>query len=424
MGIYDALFSAIFNVFSIYINVRILKLFLPVKIAKATITMPIYIGMWFINWFVYYYFNIPNLTTISLLIGLMVTAIVIFNGSIWKKIMAVIISNASGIIAENIVWKLSTMLMMPIESEAVGGLCSVILKFLIILFIERCISLDRCVQLPKAGYFNIILIAIGSVVLAEMIMLYNTSNDSTLICLSIICLINVNTYYIYEKISDSWKDKLMNAEMEQQIRIYENQFDIIEQTQQNIRSLKHDMKNHISLLRIFLKDKEYEKAIEYVDILGEGLKNEREYVKTGNIEVDSILNYKLEYIEKKLGCGLDIQVSVPEQSFMSGFDLNVLLGNLLDNAIDAIKKAEEKYLSIIIRYTHGVLYISVYNTFDGKIKKKGGRLLTRKKDKNNHGVGLENVNRIIEKFGGTMKIEYDKLLFKIDIILFLETAKI
>ena len=50
------------------------------------------------------------------------------------------------------------------------------------------------------------------------------------------------------------------------------------------------MKNHISLLRIFLKDKEYEKAIEYVDILGEGLKNEREYVKTGNIEVDSILN--------------------------------------------------------------------------------------------------------------------------------------
>lgn len=423
MEISDALFSAVFNIFSIYINVRILKLFLPVKVTKAYVTLPVYISVWLINWCVYYFFNIPDLTTASLLIGLMVVAAVIFDGSVWKKIMAVIISNASGIIAEDIVWKLSTMMLIPIESEAVGGLCSVILKFLIIVFIERLILPDRYANLPKAGYLNIILIAIGSVVLAESIVLYNTSNNSTLICLSIICLINVSTYYIYEKISDSWKDRMMKAEMEQQIKIYENQFDIIEQTRQNIRSLKHDMKNHISLLKIFLKDKEYEKAIEYVDVLGEGLENEREYVKTGNIEIDSILNYKLEHIEKKLECRPDIQVNVPEQSFMSGFDLNVLLGNLLDNAIEAIQKAKDKYLNIRIRYLRGVLYISVHNTFDGKISRKGDRLLTIKQDADNHGIGLENVKRIIEKFDGTMKIEYDKELFKIDIILFLKTAK-
>ena len=385
--------------------------------------MPIYIGMWLINWCVYYFFQIPNLTTISLLIGLMVTAIVIFDGSIWKKIMAVIISNASGIIAENIVWKISVMLLIPIESEAVGGLCSVVLKFLIILLIERCISPDRYAQLPKAGYLNIIFVAVGSVVLAEMIMLHNDSNDSALICLSIICLINVNTYYIYEKISESWKDKLMKAGMEQQIKMYANQFEIIGQTQQNIRSIKHDMMNHVSLLRIFLKDKEYEKASGYVDMLGEGLENEKEYVKTGNIEIDSILNYKLEYIERISGCKPDVQVDVPSQSFMSGFDLNVLLGNLLDNAAEAIRKAEKKILNIRIKYSKELLYISIYNTFDGKLCNKGGGLLSTKKDMENHGVGLVNIKRIVDKFEGTMKVEHNSELFKIDIILFLEAAK-
>lgn len=424
MEVYNVLFSMVFNMLSIYIDVRVLKLFLPNRITKASITMPIYIGVWLINWFAFYFFNMPNLTTLSMLIGLLIIAIVNFGGSIWKKILAVTITEASGIIAENIIWKFSDIFLVPIESEAVGGLGSVVLKFLIILVIEHYISMNRYAKLPKSGYANIILISLGSVILSEIIMLYNFSNDLMLLCLSIICVINISTYYMYEKIAESWKDRLKSAEMEQQIKMYANQFDVIGQSWQNIRALRHDMKNHIALIDIYLQNKKYKKASEYVDKLGEGLKNEKEYVKTGNIEIDSILNYKLGYVEKKFGYKPDIQIDVPAHSFMSGFDLNVLLSNLLDNAIEAISKVNDKLLNIRIRFSQGILYISVYNTFDGKLCEKDGRLLSIKSNIGNHGVGLENVRKIVEKFDGTMKIEHESNIFKIDIILFFKTATI
>lgn len=424
MGIYDALFSAIFNMLSIYIDVRMLKLFLPVRVKESLITMPVYIGVWLVNWLIFYFFNTPNLTTCSMIIGLLVVAVVIFYGNFWKKVLAVIVINASGIIAENIVWKLSIIFLASAGSAAVGGLCSVILKFLIILVIERCVSLDRYAKLTKAGYINIILVSVGSVILSEVITLYHYTNDLTMICLSIICMINVSTYYMYEKIAEAWEDRLKNAEMEQQIRMYANQFDIIGQSCQNIKSLRHDMKNHMALISIYLQNKQYEKACAYVETLGECLKSEKEYVKTGNIEIDSILNYKLENVEKKFGYKPDVQIDVPEQSFMSGFDLNVLLSNLLDNAVEAISKVENKFLSIRIRFSRGILYISIYNTFSGKLCERAGRLVSTKSNTKNHGIGLENVRKIVEKFEGTMKIEHDDELFKIDIILFLETAKI
>ena len=421
---YDALFSASINILSIYIMVRLLKLFLPVKITKSSVTLPIYIGIWFSNWCIYYFFGMPNLTTFSLLAGLMFAAITIFDGSVPKKIMAVIISVASGTISENIVWKLSAALLPQAKNEAVECMCAVILNFLIVLIIERYISPDRYAILPRGGYFNILLISVGSVILSEIIILQDDPGNSAMIGLSIICLINVGTYYMYEKISESWNNRLKNAEMEQQIRMYANQFDIINQTRQNIQSFRHDMKNHLSLLSIFLANNEHEKAADYIKSLNEVLENEREYVKTGNIEIDSILNYKLEQAERSIGCKTDIQIDVPDQSFMSGFDLNVLLGNLLDNALEAVSKAEDKFLDIRIRYTKGILYISIYNTFDGNISIKDNRLSSTKKNIGNHGVGLENIKKIVEKYEGTINIEHNSHLFKADLILFPETAKI
>lgn len=421
---YDALFSASINILSIYIMVRLLKLFLPVKITKSSVTLPIYIGIWFSNWCIYYFFGMPNLTTFSLLAGLMLAAITIFDGSVPKKIMAVIISVASGTISENIVWKLSAALLPQTKNEAVECMCAVILNFLIVLVIERYISPDRYAILPRGGYFNILLISVGSVILSEIIILQDDPGNSAMIGLSIICLINVGTYYIYEKISESWNNRLKNAEMEQQIRMYANQFDIINQTRQNIQSFRHDMKNHLSLLNIFLTNNEHEKAADYIKSLNEVLENEREYVKTGNIEIDSILNYKLEQAERFIGCKTDIQIDVPDQSFMSGFDLNILLGNLLDNALEAVSKADDKFLDIRIRYTKDILYISIYNTFDGNISIKDNRLSSTKKNIGNHGVGLENIKKIVEKYEGTINIEHNNHLFKADLILFPETAKI
>lgn len=418
MTVYDALFSLIFNMLSIYINIRVIKLFLPAKITKDTITIPIYAGVWLFNWLVYYFINIQNLTTISLFVGLMIATCVIFEGGIGKKLAVVAISMASCIITENVVWEMCNRGLLPVESEVVGCLCSVVLEFLIILVIEKSIRLDRYAKLPRSSYLNVILMAVGSVILSEIIVVPERSNDIIMFGLGIICLLNISTYYIYEKISESYCQNLKNAAMQKQIEMYAKQFEIIAQTQDNLKAVRHDMKNHISLINTYLQNQEYKKAGEYAQKLCESVDTANEYVRTGNIEVDSILNYKLERIDKDIGCQTKIEVDVPNQPFIPDFDLNIILGNLLDNAMEALGKAEKKYLSIELKFSKGALYISIYNSYNGYLCKKNRRILSSKEDIDSHGIGLANVERIVKKYNGVMKINHEGEMFEVDIIIY------
>ncbi len=418
MNVYDLLFSMLFNILSMYMNIRVIKLFLPVKITNGMITFPLYAGAWLFNWSVYYFINIQNCTTVSLFIGLMVVTCVIFQGYMGKKLAAVAISMASCIIVENFVWEICNRRLHLLESEAVGGFCSVILEFLIILMIEKHIRLDRYIKLSVGSYLNILFLSIGSVVLSEIISMPERSNDMVMFALGILCLMNVSTYYIYEKNSETYRKKLENAAMEKQIEMYAKQFEMITQIQENLRSVRHDMKNHISLLNSYLLNQEYAEACEYTRELCGNVEHVNEYLKTGNIGVDSILNYKLERIDKDTGCRPEIKVDVPNQTFMPDLDLNIVLGNLLDNAMEALKKTDKKYLSIELKFAKGTLYISIYNAYNGELHQEKRRIVSSKADVQNHGIGLANVERIVKKYDGMIKINRDEEIFGIDIIMY------
>ena len=83
--------------------------------------------------------------------------------------------------------------------------------------------------------------------------------------------------------------------------------------------------------------------------------NPEEYVKTGNDAVDSLLNYKIQKANEVLNV-VETKISIPEQLRLRSFDLNVLLGNLLDNAIDASMQTEDKKLKITIKLDKGILF--------------------------------------------------------------------
>ncbi|MBD5547365.1 MAG: GHKL domain-containing protein [Lachnospiraceae bacterium] len=418
MRIYEGLLSAIFNLFGLYVGIRVIKLFLPVKVTNKRITILAYAGVWISNWFVYYFFNTQNLTTISLFVGLMLVTFIFFDGSAGKKLISVIVSIASGAVSENVIWTISKSGIIPVENELVESLCAIVAEFLVVLVIERYIHLERYVFLPMGGYINIIVLAIGSVILSEIIVLPECSNGIIMVGLGIISLMNVSTYYIYEKISESYRQNLEKAAMKRQMKMYKRQFEIIGQSQENLKSIRHDMKNHLSLIYTYLQNHEYEEACEYVERFRENIETGKEYVKTGNVEVDSILNYKLEHIDKKIGCKPQILIDVPSQVFMIDFDLNIILGNLLDNAIEALEKVEKKYLSIEVKFFKGALYISIYNSFDGKVQYKNQRFLSGKDENEKHGIGLINVNKIVKKYDGIMKFSNKDQIFGVDIIIY------
>lgn len=419
MNFYEALFSAAYSILGLYINIRVVRLFLLHKRKKYKSEVSIYIIVWIVTWLIDYNLRINVLTVLLLFCGLMAVTLFFYEGDIWKKVLVVTVSVALILTTKEIVTRLYYIIGTGIQNEAVIRLCAELFALIIIYVVERRVCIDKNLQLPVSNYISMGFIIVGSIILTELLIRAELPNQSAMFGAAIICLINVGVFFLYERVMESYQEKVKNTLMEQQLHMYANQLDIIRQSQQNLKSLRHDMKNHLFQIDVYLQNEKYDEAKDYLGQMESKLEISKEHVRTGNIEIDGILNYKLSIIED-LGCVPEVEINVPEQKFMPNFDLTVLLGNLLDNALEALRKDQKKFLSIEIRYTKSILYISVYNSFNGVINKRGNRLLSLKKDKDSHGIGLSNVESIVNKYNGEMKIDSKDGIYKADIILYIK----
>ena len=101
------------------------------------------------------------------------------------------------------------------------------------------------------------------------------------------------------------------------------------------------------------------------------------------------------------------ELSIPMEMPFRGADISLIIGNLLENAVEGADKAEgKKYIRFIMKYDRNNLLITVENSYKGKlIKGKGGELRTTKADASNHGIGLQSVRRAAEKYKGVLTID-------------------
>ncbi len=238
-----------------------------------------------------------------------------------------------------------------------------------------------------------------------------------LICISIL-IINLGIFYLYHMMAENYRKLRENDIYRQQTFIYQNQLDVIMESQGRIRALKHDMKNHIIALQLLLQKKDFEKACKYLDFMQDFMANPSEYIATGNESVDGLLNYKLQRANEILNV-VEARVNIPEKLMLHSFDLNVVLGNLLDNAIEAAVQTEEKELKMTIKLEKGILFIHIHNSCLGIKNGRLKRLETTKEDALNHGIGLGNVQRIIEKYHGDMDLICENGYLETDIIMYI-----
>ena len=143
------------------------------------------------------------------------------------------------------------------------------------------------------------------------------------------------------------------------------------------------------------------------------------FSNTGNLIIDSIINSKL---QDALEIGIEVEASVilPATIEINSDDMVVILGNLLDNAIEACQRmTSSKYIKLFIKYEEGCLIICIKNTFDQIINKNGENFITRKEDSGLHGVGIKSVKSTIEKYSGLMEIASQGSEFEVNIIIYL-----
>lgn len=235
----------------------------------------------------------------------------------------------------------------------------------------------------------------------------------------VIIAINVCVFYLYHILLKNYVQLREQDIYKQQTIAYQNQLEVILESQSRIRALKHDMKNHVLALGGLAKGSKPEKLIEYLDSMREFMQNPSEHVYTGNEALDSLLNFKLQRAQEELK-KVETDIVLPEKMKLHSFDFNVILGNLLDNAIAAALQTDEQFLKLSMRMENGVLLLYMINSCAGI--PEGVCEIHRLSEKSaaGHGLGLANAGRIVKKYHGDMEMCCKDNHMETDIMLYMK----
>lgn len=308
----------------------------------------------------------------------------------------------------------------------VYAVISLFLIFICGLVTEKIITIHKNTEMVQD--IPLVLMPICSIIVIGLLIYSGTCTGTGLVIVSTgLLVLNFLMLYLYNLLLHSISQKYETEMLKTQVQVYANQLEVIMRGEEKIKSMRHDMKHHLNELMLLADRHSVPEIQEYIYQMKTFIQNPGEIAASGNIEIDSVLNYMLQNAEKELE-RVVVKIALPEK-IKHSFDINVLLGNLLENAIEAAKKTDKKYLYVNIILKKGVLKIKIENSFvssDIIWKEQPGKnkiFLTTKPFPDQHGTGLRNVKKIVEKYNGTMVITPKDGIFCVNLVLYMETME-
>lgn len=220
-------------------------------------------------------------------------------------------------------------------------------------------------------------------------------------------------------------DKLFGRMIDRRIAMYQSDIikkhcDEVENMYRQVRGWRHDFANHVQNLNTLLEEEKYTELGSYLQKMGVELKTVDTVLKTGNVMVDATLNSKLTLAKSK-NISVDAKAKVPEHPTVSEVELCAIIGNLMNNAIEACETLEnpaERFIRVFIGTFKEQLYISVTNSYLGtRTRASGGKYHTTKQEQDSHGFGLLRIDTITAKYGGYVNRQSEEGAFATEIML-------
>ena len=280
---------------------------------------------------------------------------------------------------------------------------------------------------PNAGTLRalsvlVILGMFGAVTLSEQTILpLNEDQVGTWIILSLILLFAILFYRVNQQ-------REMEAEIaklkQEQAEIVERDYQALRRTYADNAKLYHDLHNHIEAIYQCLIQGDTKEAVRYCEDLRTPVRQISQTVWTGDKALDYLISSKMalagqEQIKTK------VNIEYPHNTNIRSVDLTTILGNLLDNALEAAKTAPEglRFLNLTIRRINAMLIIKVENGYGDTPVQENGKLLTSKKDKAFHGWGLKSVQTAADRYDGTIRTDYKDHVFQSVVTLSFQPVK-
>ena len=300
----------------------------------------------------------------------------------------------------------------------IGVIVSVIIMIILVYTFSLLYQKEHKDFVPGKIHFVLLLIPSGSIYIAINEFYTQGSTVSSMTVVSILLLINIIIFELYSRLNKVYMREKEKA-------VYEQRIDIVTENMQEQKIMmekffreKHNLINEMIVLKNDVEKDDKEAAIKNIDKMMSNCYSIETICSCGNSTIDALINYK-HAIAKEYGIEFWLNIYVPDELAIDEYDLGVILGNALDNAIEAVKECKnaERVIDISIGVRNETLIINIKNPYEHELERgKKGELKSTKNDKKNHGYGMKSIKEITEQNGGEVIIECQDNIFSLTIL--------
>ncbi|KOR26003.1 sensor histidine kinase [Clostridium sp. FAM 1755] len=423
ISVYDILYITT-NIFGTYIIFKFMMVFFSREDVNKKVELCSYIVYFFVISLVYLFIKVPVIMMVCNILFFFIISLN-YKSDMEKRIFAIMFIYLIFMCIEVIVIKLLSGLQFDIFAEnkyysAYGLIVLKLATYIVVLILNKYKNSKQGEKVPISYWICITLIPMASMYIILLLFHLNIANGTFMILgVIFILLINFSTFYLYEVISSTCAKQAEKRWIIQQNKYYEKQFSLMKSSMKVTKAIKHDLKNHLLTVYYLLQKEKSEEALKHISDIIEVCNRQKEYAHSGNTVIDSALNFKFQEASQK-NIRINLNLNIPENIEIPSFDVSIILGNLLDNAIYAVDKLENnRYINFKMQYTKGRLILRIENPFNGQILMNNNKIITTKEDRNNHGIGIESVKIILKKYNGSMDIKHDNNIFSVILLLYI-----
>lgn len=231
-------------------------------------------------------------------------------------------------------------------------------------------------------------------------------NSNVIVMVLILCIIQVLSIYMLNALAKEIEEKFV-LKMDLNRKIHDEE---VIDMYTKIIGWKHDLKNHINMIWGLLEVSTKEDVISYVKEIDESISELDKNIYTENMAINSILISKMKYAEQEC-INVNLDLKIDSEINISNVDICVVLGNLLDNSIEACRSIEGyRHIDLIIVSQNNKLVIKISNNTNGYVNKVKDKFLTTKRNAMN-GIGLTQVDNIVKKYNGYINRKHENNIF-------------
>jgi len=310
--------------------------------------------------------------------------------------------------------------------DMIGAIFSNLLMFFLVIMIRQIFFHRKSKNFTFLYWLVLMLIPLSSIYMIQLIFLLHIYTKKfhlfVIGCTILLLFLNFIIFETFDHLMESVQSQKLNLFYEKQLNLCSQQISDYVQQYDYLRELNHDLKKHFVCLHGMICDNKYKEADAYILRLlaFDSNKKECSTSHTGNIIIDSLLNYSkstCNHCEIRFETDLCIPPMLPIQNE----HLCVILGNLIENAIEACKIVSEENRMIFfkISYEKEMLLINIKNSYCNSIKKdKSGNFISTKSSNEPHGYGLISVQNAVRSYQGELLTEYNLQTFQVTVILY------